>query len=76
MILVGLLIVGPCCALLTGRWRRKAAAGAWAIVLAALLGIPDGIWGTSTHLAFLGAVVIVAAVSAAPAAVVQGTRSG
>ena len=59
VILIGLLIAGPCCGLLTGRWARTATVGAWAIVLAVVLGVPDEIWGTSTHLVFLGAVGIV-----------------
>ena len=67
VILIGLLIAGPCCGLLTG-WARTATVGAWAIALAVVLGLPDGIWGTSTHLAFLGAVGIVALVSTSSAA--------
>ena len=31
VILIGLLIIGPCCALLTGRWIHTAIVGAWAI---------------------------------------------
>lgn len=34
VILIGLLIVGPCCATLTGNWRRIALVGAWAVALA------------------------------------------
>jgi cation:H+ antiporter len=71
VILIGLLIVGPCCALLTGRWARTATAGAWAIALAVILGLPDQIWGTPTHVAFLAAVTIVAIVSTSSAAVLQ-----
>jgi hypothetical protein len=71
VILIGLLIAGPCCALLTGRWARTAIVGGWAVALAVLLGIPDEIWGTSTHLVFLAAVVIVALVSTSSAAVVE-----
>lgn len=52
VILIGLLIAVRCCALLTGRWPRTAAAGAWAVALAVLLGLPDEIWGTYPHLAF------------------------
>ena len=74
VILIGLLIAGPCCGLLTGRWARTATVGAWAIVLAVVLGVPDEIWGTSTHLVFLGAVVIVAVVSTSSAAVLERRR--
>lgn len=62
---IGLLIVGPCLALLTGRWLPAAATGAWACGLAVLLGLPDGIWATSTHLAFISATAIVAATAVA-----------
>jgi cation:H+ antiporter len=72
--LIGLLVVGPSCALLTGRWPRTAAAGAWAIVLAVLLGLPDEIWGTWTHLAFLGAVIIVVLVSTSSTVVIERLR--
>jgi hypothetical protein len=41
----GLLILGLCCAVLTGRWSRTAWSGALAFGLAVVLGIPDGIWG-------------------------------
>jgi cation:H+ antiporter len=71
VILIGLLILGPCCALLTGRWTRTGIAGALAIALAVLLGLPDGIWGTSTHAVFLATVVIVAIISTSSAAVIQ-----
>lgn len=45
-ILIGLLIVGPCCVVLTGRWIPTALTGLWEIGLAVLLSFPDGIWGT------------------------------
>ena len=67
VILIGLLIIGPCCAVFTGRSRRIALAGAWALGLAVGLGVPDGIWGTRTHLAFVGVVLMVAVVSTAAA---------
>jgi Ca2+/Na+ antiporter len=71
VILIGLLIAGPCCALLTGRWARTASAGVWAIALAILLGLPDKIWGSWMHIAFVGAVAVVAATTTAAAAVIQ-----
>jgi cation:H+ antiporter len=74
IVLIGLLAVGPCIALLTGRWRPTAITGAWACLLAVLLGLPDGIWATSIHLAFLAATVVVAAVAAVGAAMID--RSG
>ena len=74
VILIWLLVVGPCCALLTGHWARTATAGAWAITLAVMLGFPDNVWGTSAHLAFLGPVVIVTIVSTASAAMIEAIR--
>jgi cation:H+ antiporter len=74
VVLIGLLIAGPCCALLTGRWARTGVAGAWATALAVLLGLPDGIWGTTTHFVFLAAVVIVALVSTSSAAIIERHR--
>ena len=71
VILIGLLIVGPCCAVFTGRSPRIALVGAWAVGLAVGLGVPDGIWGTSTHLAFLGAVLMVGVVSTVTAFAVE-----
>jgi cation:H+ antiporter len=74
VILIGLLIIAPCIALLTGRWQSATIAGAWACGLAVFLGLPDGIWATSTHLAFICATAIVAAVAAAGAAVIDRSR--
>jgi len=73
VILIGVLIAGPCCALLTGRWVQTASAGMWAIALAILLGLPDGIWGDWTHIAFLCAVALVAGATTAAAALIQKT---
>jgi cation:H+ antiporter len=74
VVLIGLLIVGPCCVLLTGRWLVTGLTGLWVIGLAAVLGIPDGIWATGTHLAFLGAVAGVALAATAAAAVIENAR--
>ena len=74
VVLIGLLITGPCIALLTGKWRQTTLAGLLACVLAVLLGVPDGIWATATHLAFITAVATVAIAAAAGAAVI-GRRS-
>jgi cation:H+ antiporter len=69
--LIGLLIVGPCCVLLTGRWVPTALTGLWVISLAVVLGLPDGIWGTATHFIWLGAVTVVAVTSTVAAAFIQ-----
>jgi cation:H+ antiporter len=74
VVLIGLLIVGPCSALLTGRWLPTALTGLWVISLAIVLGIPDGIWGSATHLAFITAVTSVALVTTAAAALISNTR--
>ena len=75
VVLIGLLIIGPCCALLTGRWLPTGLTGLWVIALAVVLGVPDGIWGTSIHLVFLAAVTAVACVSTLAAAVISIRRS-
>ena len=71
VILIGLLIAGPCCVLLTGRWIPTGLTGLWVIALAVVLGLADGIWGTSTHLAFLAAVAAVAMASTLAAALIE-----
>jgi cation:H+ antiporter len=78
VVLIGLLIVAPCIALLTGRWLPATITGMWACGLAVLLGLPDGIWATGTHLAFIAATAIVAVAAAAGAAMIDraGRRHG
>jgi hypothetical protein len=70
-ILIGLLIVGPCCVVLTGRWVPTGLTGLWVTGLAVVLGLPDGIWGTAIFFTWLGAVAVVALVSTAAAAFIQ-----
>jgi cation:H+ antiporter len=70
-ILVGLLIVGPCCVVLTGRWVPTGLTGLWVTGLAVMLGLPDGIWGTPIFYTWLGAVAVVALASTAAAAFIQ-----
>jgi hypothetical protein len=74
LVLIGLLIVGPCCVLLTGRWVPTGLTGLCAAGLAVILGVPDRIWGTATHLAFLAAVVAVALASTLAAALINTRR--
>jgi cation:H+ antiporter len=74
VVLIGLLIVGPCSALLTGRWLPTALTGLWVIVLAVILGIPDGIWASATHLAFIAGVASVALVTTAAAVLISNAR--
>jgi hypothetical protein len=74
VVLIGLLIVGPCGALLTGRWVPTGLTGLWATGLAVALGLPDGIWGTATHLAFLAAVAFIALTTTLAAAVISNVK--
>ena len=60
IILIGLLMVGPCCALFSGRRSSTALVGTTAVGLALLLALPDGIWDTVAQFAFIGAVLLVA----------------
>jgi cation:H+ antiporter len=71
VVLIGVLIVGPCCVVLTGRWVPTALTGVWVISLAVLLGVPDGIWGTASFFIWLSAVAVVALVSIAAAVFIQ-----
>jgi hypothetical protein len=73
-ILIGLLIVGPCCVVLTGRWVPTGLTGMWVTALAVVLGFPDGIWGTVIFFIWLGAVAVVALASTAAAAFIQTLR--
>ena len=70
-VLIGLLIVGPCCVVLTGRWVPTALTGVCVISLAVALGFPDGIWGTATFFTWLAAVAAVAFVATTAAAFIQ-----
>ena len=60
VILIGLLMIGPCCALFSARRVSTAQAAVMAVGLALLLALPDGIWGTVAQFAFTGAVLMVA----------------
>ena len=71
LILIGALIVGPCCALLTGRWIRTALTGVFALSLGTLLGVPDGIFSTYVHYAFLAAITVVTITATLSAAYLQ-----
>ncbi len=75
VILIGLLIVGPCIALITGNWLPTTTAGAWACGLAVVLGLPDGIWATTTHVAFVAAVALVSVAAAAGSVVIGHART-
>ena len=74
LILIGLLIAGPCCALLTARWALTAAASGFALALGVALGVPDQIFATTTQYAFLAAVATVGTTATVGAAVLQHQR--
>jgi Sodium/calcium exchanger protein len=71
LLLIGLLIAGPCCALLTARWAPTAAASCFALSLAVLVSIPDQIFATITQYAFLAALAVVSLTAVLGAAVLQ-----
>jgi hypothetical protein len=71
LILIGLLICGPCCALLTARWPLTAVSGGFAVALGIVLGVPDQIFATATQYAFVAAVAVAGTVSTLGAAVLQ-----
>ncbi len=60
VVLSGFVLIAPLCAALTGRWLRTAAAGAWAVLLVVVLGVPDGIWGTRLETSLIVIAVFVA----------------
>ena len=74
LILIGLLVIGPVGALLTGRWMLTATAACLAIALGVVLGIPDQIFATVTQYIFLAAVAAVGTAATAGAAVLQHQR--
>jgi cation:H+ antiporter len=76
LILIGLLIAGPCCALLTARWLLTALASAYALVLGIVLGVPDQIFATAIQYAFLAAVAVTGVTATTGAAVLQRREGG
>jgi cation:H+ antiporter len=75
LILIGVLIAGPCCALLTARWALTAGASCFALALGVVLGVPDQIFATVTQYAFLAAVAAVGTTATVGAAVLQRRRA-
>ena len=71
LILIRLLITGPCCALLTGRWVPTAVASCFALALGVVLGVPDQIFATVTQYAFMSAVAVVGLTATVSAAILQ-----
>jgi hypothetical protein len=75
VILIGLLITGPCCALLTGRWVPTASMGAVAVALSVVLGIPDQIFATFIQCAFVVAVAAVGLTATTGAVILERHRA-
>ena len=75
VVLMGLLIAGPCCALLTARWAATASVSCFAVLLAVVLGVPDQIFATVTQYAFLSAVAAVGVTATVGAVILQRQRS-
>ena len=74
VILIGLLVVGPCCGVLTQRVVLAGALGGFALVCALAVAVPDGIWFTSTALAFILAILVVSVVATVAAAAIERAR--
>jgi cation:H+ antiporter len=71
LVLIGVLVTGPCCALLTARWALTAAATGYALALGAVLGVPDHIFATALQYTLLAAVAAAGTAATAGAAVLQ-----
>jgi cation:H+ antiporter len=71
LILIGGLIAGPFCALLTSQWALTAAATVVDLALGGLLGVPDQIFATVTQYACLALVAAVGAAATVGAAVLR-----
>ncbi len=71
LILIGVLIAGPCCTLLTARWALTAAATVVDLALGGVLGVPDRIFATTLQYACLAVVAAVGTAATAGAAVLR-----
>jgi hypothetical protein len=71
LILIGVLAIGPCCALLTARWQLAAAATCYALALGAVLGVPDRIFTTTGQYALLAAVAAAGTAATVGAALIR-----
>ena len=71
IVLIGLLVLGPCCALMGRRWRATAGIGALSTLLAGVSGVTDGLWGTASYTLFLATVTIVAVAATLGTALIE-----
>jgi cation:H+ antiporter len=74
LVLIGLLIAGPGCALLTGRWAETAVTSCFALTLGVVLGFPDQVFATVTQYASLAAVAAAGLAATLGAAALQRRR--
>jgi len=74
-ILMHLLVIGPCTALFTTRWRVTAAIGVAVVIAGNLLAASDGVWDTFTDLSGLITLVVVSVSATAAAAAMERGRS-
>ncbi|HEV2998332.1 MAG TPA: sulfotransferase [Solirubrobacteraceae bacterium] len=74
VVLIAFLALGPLCGMLTARWTLTATVGAWALLLAVLLGVPDQIWGTRAQLVDVSTVASVAIASTLAALLIERLR--
>jgi hypothetical protein len=72
-ILIMLLLVGSTCAALSLRRDATIAVGVLALVLAVWLGGPDGIWATTRHALFVGAIALDTIANAIIVSIASGT---
>lgn len=75
VLLLGLVALAPCGVSLTGRWRPTALAAIGSVGLVIVLGLPDQIWGTRQHAAFVAAVSVVAMVAVGAGLASERSRS-
>jgi cation:H+ antiporter len=74
VVLVGLLVVGPCCGVLTRRGVLAGALSLFALACALAVAIPDGIWLSWAQLAFTLGIGIVALVATAAARAMERSQ--
>jgi hypothetical protein len=69
--LVVLLTAGPCCAMFSRRMVTTVVAGLWSFLLAVIMCVPDGIWGTATQGVYLAVIALVSVSSVRVAALLE-----
>jgi len=72
--LVGLLTIGPCCAMFSRRVMTTVVAGLWSFLLAVIMCLPDGIWGTANQAVYLAVIALVSVSSVRVAAILERSQ--